>query len=66
MLETAWKNIFVLEFLLFNNNEKVDLKKYTNVALYSLLSNSYLKNKPKIETRKGLISYYKTCGITFF
>jgi hypothetical protein len=51
--------VFIMSMIM----QKLTLK-YTNNALYPLLSKTYNRNKFKNSRRKGLIFYCKTNGIT--
>jgi hypothetical protein len=66
MLETPWKNMFVLEFLLFNDNAKVDLENIQTLHCILCYQTPICGINSRTQVRKGLISYYKTYGITSF
>ncbi len=66
MLETPWKNIFVLKFLLFNDNVKMDLENIQMLRCILCYQTPICGINPITQVRKLLISYYKTYGITSF
>jgi hypothetical protein len=66
ILKTTWKKFFVLGVFCVKDNVEVDLENNQMMHCILCYQNLVIRINPRIQTMKGLISYYKTNGIFFF